>query len=84
MSPVYLNTDKDPAIDQAVIKARQNFRYFWREVTCQRKRIVPSLDLACIKYPIGKRPKTAWNHQTSEVYEHTGHSLEMLSNIPYV
>jgi len=30
-------------------KARDTFRYFWRELYWERRRIVPALDLACVK-----------------------------------
>ena len=58
MSQVYLNSEKDPEMDQATSKARQTFRYFWREVVWENKRIVKALDLACIKFPFSDPPGT--------------------------
>ncbi len=48
-SKVFLFDDSDSAMQQAYEKARANFRYFWREVAWERRRIIPALDLACVK-----------------------------------
>lgn len=36
---------------RAYENARQTFRYFWREVAWERRRIIPALNLACVKAP---------------------------------
>jgi uncharacterized protein YegJ (DUF2314 family) len=41
----------DPDMQRAYEQARASFRYFWREVAWERRRIVPALDLACVKAP---------------------------------
>jgi uncharacterized protein YegJ (DUF2314 family) len=41
--------DKDPEMQGAYEKARATFRYFWRELAWERRRIIPGLDLACVK-----------------------------------
>lgn len=33
----------------AMENARKTFKYFWREYTWDLKRVVPALDLACVK-----------------------------------
>jgi len=43
--------DADPEMQQAYENARGSFRYFWRELSWERRRIVPGLDLACVKAP---------------------------------
>src|ERR1051325_1597510 len=50
-SKVFLVDDGDPEMQAAYEKARATFRYFWREVAWERRRIVPGLDLACVKAP---------------------------------
>lgn len=50
-SNVSLFDDDDPEMQRAYLDARANFRYFWREVAWERRRIVPALDLACVKAP---------------------------------
>jgi len=41
----------DPAMRRAYESARESFRYFWREVAWERRRIVPALDVASVKAP---------------------------------
>ncbi|PIQ26896.1 hypothetical protein COW36_15985 [bacterium (Candidatus Blackallbacteria) CG17_big_fil_post_rev_8_21_14_2_50_48_46] len=46
-------------------KARQSFKYFWRELTWENRRIIPSLDLAVVKFPFetARKPNTpAYEH----------------------
>jgi uncharacterized protein YegJ (DUF2314 family) len=50
-SPVFKFDGDDPAMQQAHENARASFRYFWREVAWERRRIIPALDLACVKAP---------------------------------
>jgi uncharacterized protein YegJ (DUF2314 family) len=57
-SPVFLTPGEDPAMDQAVKRARQSFRFFWRECAWERRRIVPGLDLAVVKVAFEDPPGT--------------------------
>src|SRR6185312_5536271 len=41
----------DSGMQVANQAARSTFRYFWRELAWERRRIVPALDLACVKAP---------------------------------
>jgi uncharacterized protein YegJ (DUF2314 family) len=50
-SPVFYSEESDPEMQRAYESARANFPYFWREVAWERRRIVPALDLACVKAP---------------------------------
>ncbi len=50
-SKVFLFNDSDPEMQRAYEQARANFRYFWRECAWERRRIVPGLDLSCVKAP---------------------------------
>ncbi|MBY0456182.1 MAG: DUF2314 domain-containing protein, partial [Gemmataceae bacterium] len=50
-SPMFMVDGDDPAMQQACANARANFRYFWREVARDRRRIVPALGFACVKAP---------------------------------
>lgn len=59
-SKVFLFKDADPAVQAANEKARANFRYFWRELAWERRRIVPALDAATVKAPFrDPKPNTA-------------------------
>ncbi len=48
-SPVTMVDSADPAMQEAYRQARQSFRYFYRELCWERRRIVPGLTLACVK-----------------------------------
>jgi uncharacterized protein YegJ (DUF2314 family) len=61
-SRVFLSDNSDPEMQRAFENARATFRFFWREIAWERRRIVPALDLACVKAPFsdgeqGKRTK---------------------------
>ena len=49
MSQVTFHKDDDPALELATKKARATFRYFWRELSWENRRIVPGLGLAAFK-----------------------------------
>lgn len=38
-----------PAMMEAYQKAQKTFKYFWRELSWEYRRIVPALDVACVK-----------------------------------
>lgn len=50
-SPVFYFDGADPEMRTANERALATFRYFWREVAWERRRIIPGLDLAAIKAP---------------------------------
>lgn len=50
-SKVFMFDNADPEMQRAYENARANFRYFWRELAWERRRIIPGLDLACVKAP---------------------------------
>lgn len=41
----------DPDMDRAKMRARSTFKYFWRELSWEYRRIVPGLDLSAVKMP---------------------------------
>lgn len=44
-------------MEQAAAKARQTFRYFWREMAWEQRRIVPGHDLAAVKGSFSDPPE---------------------------
>lgn len=46
---VWLNADDD--LEQAYAHARATFKYFWRELYWEYRRIIPALDFAMVKAP---------------------------------
>lgn len=47
--PVFLFDNSDPEMQRAYASARATFRFFWREVVRDRRRIIPALGLAYVK-----------------------------------
>lgn len=52
-SRVLMFDNNDPEMQRAYEQARATFRYFWREIAWDRRRIVPALGLSAIKAPFG-------------------------------
>lgn len=48
-SPVFYAQSEDQEMDQAVVRAVASFKYLWRELTWEYRRIVPALELSAIK-----------------------------------
>lgn len=55
-SPVTYHQNQDPEIAEASHNARSSFRHFWKEVSLDFNRIVPALEVACIKVPFSDAP----------------------------
>lgn len=56
MSKVFLHESNDPEMVKACATARQTFRIFWRELSWEYHRIIPGLDMACVKFPFSDPP----------------------------
>lgn len=68
-SQVFMFDSGDPEMQQANEQARANFRYFWRELAWERRRIVPGLGLACVKAPFSDGEQAASARGKAEVEE---------------
>jgi len=66
-SPVFMFDNSDPQMQRAYEQARSTFRFFWREVAWDRRRIVPALDLACVKAPFSDGERRAGTDGTPDV-----------------
>ena len=64
--PVFMFDDADPAMRQAYEAAQRSFKYFWRELSWEQRRIVPGLDMTMVKLPFTDGPRTDDNPD----YEH--------------
>ena len=56
-SPIFQSPSEDAEMEQAAAKARQTFRFFWREMAWEQRRIVPGLDLAAVKGAFSDPPE---------------------------
>src|ERR1043165_2567294 len=57
-SRVFMFDNSDPEMQRAYERSRATFRYFWREMAWERRRIVPALDMAAVKAPFADPPGT--------------------------
>lgn len=48
---VILISGDDPEIYQANLEAQKTFKYFWREMHWEKRRIIPGLSMAAVKFP---------------------------------
>lgn len=48
-APVFMSADEDPEMTRAYERARETFRYFWRELAWESRRIVPGCEIAAVK-----------------------------------
>lgn len=55
MAEMVLVQGGDPEMDAGTREARRTFRYFWREVAWEGRRIIPGLALAIVKAPFFDR-----------------------------
>jgi Uncharacterized protein conserved in bacteria (DUF2314) len=62
-SRVFMFDDNDPEMQQAYENVRATFRYFWREVARERRRIVPALDLLSFGCLLGLLPRLCHRHR---------------------
>ena len=61
MSEVFLSKSDDPEMEAAGRQARQTFRFFWREMTWERQRIIPALGMAAVKIRFEDPPEAREN-----------------------
>lgn len=48
-TPVFFADGENPKMIEAFKKAQETFKYFWRELSWEYRRIIPGLDVACVK-----------------------------------
>lgn len=56
--PVFMFDGDDAAMQQAYAAAKQSFKYFWRELSWEARRIVPGLEMSMVKLPFTDGPRT--------------------------
>jgi uncharacterized protein YegJ (DUF2314 family) len=69
MSELVFNfDDRDPAMQLAYDAAQRTFKYFWRELSWERRRIVPGLDMAMVKLPFTDGPRADGNGEFEHMW----------------
>ena len=57
-SPIFPSPGEDQEMEAAAKQARQTFRFFWRELSWEQRRIVPGLQIAALKAKFTDPPET--------------------------
>jgi len=89
-SKVFLFNHSDPEMQKALENAQSTFRYFWRELSWENRRIIPALGVASVKAPFSDpEPETATTDSPSVEHmwlsdiDFDGHSVSgVLLNAP--
>jgi uncharacterized protein YegJ (DUF2314 family) len=58
----------DPAMRKAYEAAQRSFRFFWRELSWERRRIIPALDMTIIKTPFTDGPRSDGNPEYEQMW----------------
>ncbi|PXY46106.1 DUF2314 domain-containing protein [Flavobacterium hydrophilum] len=48
-TPIFFADGESPKMIDAFKRAQETFKYFWRELSWEYRRIIPGLDVACVK-----------------------------------
>lgn len=48
-NPIFFADGADPKMFEAYKKAQETFKYFWREQSWEYRRIIPGLNVSCVK-----------------------------------
>ncbi|WP_395738822.1 DUF2314 domain-containing protein [Prosthecobacter sp.] len=65
---IFMFDAEDPEMQKAYRSARETFRYFWRELAWEQRRIVPGLDMAMVKVPFTDGPRTDGNSEHEHMW----------------
>lgn len=69
-SNLYKNQGEDPEMEEASAKARKTFGFFWRELSWERRRIIPGLGIAALKVAFSDPPEMRSNDPDALETEH--------------
>jgi len=66
--PVFKFDGEDPRMRQAYESARRTFKFFWRELSWEGRRIIPALGLAAVKFPFTDGPRDDENSEYEQMW----------------
>lgn len=69
-APVFFHPGADSEMDQASANARKTFRFFWRELAWERRRIIPGLSIAAVKACLTDPPEVRAQNPEALEAEH--------------
>nr|WP_199000315.1 DUF2314 domain-containing protein [Flavobacterium sp. ASV13] len=82
---IYFAKGDSPKMIDAFERAQNTFKYFWRELSWEYRRIVPGLDVACVKVAFSQEfeDETAVEHMWINDIEFDGETIKgILINTP--
>lgn len=66
--PTFLFDNENPKMQEAYRAAQASFRYFWRELSWERRRIVPALNMTLVKLPFTDGPQADGNSEFEQMW----------------
>lgn len=60
-NPIFFADGADPKMIEAYKKAQETFKYFWREQSWEYRRIIPGLNVSCVKVAFSQEDPTSEN-----------------------
>lgn len=66
--PIFFFEGDDPEMKQAYEAAQHSFKFFWRELSWERRRIIPALDMAMVKTPFTDGPRSDGNPEFEHMW----------------
>jgi uncharacterized protein YegJ (DUF2314 family) len=80
MSKVFQSPSNDSAMENVAKEARSNFKFFWREMTWEFRRIVPAMEIACVKvrFTEGETTEYLWANVLN--FDGNNLSIEILNS----
>ena len=66
-SKVFMFDNSDPEMQRRLREGSASFRYFWREVAWERRRIVGGVDVACVKAPFSDSEPSTDDEENPDV-----------------
>lgn len=55
--PMFMASREDPAMNRAFQLAKQTFRFYWRELSWERRRMIPGLEMDLVKLGFQDPPR---------------------------
>jgi uncharacterized protein YegJ (DUF2314 family) len=60
-NPIFFADGADPKMLEAYKKAQETFKYFWREQSWEYRRIIPGLNVSCVKVAFSQEDPNSEN-----------------------
>lgn len=68
--PIFMASGEDPAMNRAFQLAKQTFRFYWRELSWERRRMIPGLEMDLVKLGFQDPPESRRTGPNALEFEH--------------